>query len=165
MLNSLFQKVLVAYNGSKSSLNAVLYGIMMAKIYGCTLKVVYVVDSASIQPLSISKLLVADETEETSRSLEEDGCKNLGYVKELAAQKKIEVESEILHGAVWSEIIHSADLWKADLILIGGSVGEKPLYSVHETVSKQDSEIIGSAHCSVMVVRDPYISHKFRLLK
>ncbi|MDO4506274.1 MAG: universal stress protein [Spirochaetales bacterium] len=164
MLDSLFQKVLVCYNGSKSSLNAVLYAIMMAKIYKCTLKVIYVVDSASIKQLSISKFLVAEEAEETSRCLEEDGRKNLEYVKELAGQKGVEVETEILHGAVWSEIIHAADVWKSDLILLGGSVGASSSYSVQETVSKQDSEIIGSAHCSVMVVRDPYISHKFRLL-
>ncbi|MCQ2241278.1 universal stress protein [Treponema sp.] len=164
MLDSLFKKVLVAYNGSKSSLSAVLYAIIMAKLYGCSVKVIYVVDSASIKQLSIAKVMVADEADEISRTLTEDGKKNLEYVKELASQKKIEVETELLKGAVWSEIVRAADVWKADIVLLGGVNDNSTSYSVHENVSRQDSEIIGSAHCSVLVVRDKYISQKFRLL-
>ena len=162
MLKALFQKVLVAYNGSKSSLNAVLYGIMIARIYKCSLKVVYVVDSASIKQLTMAKFLIAEEAEETAKNLNEDGVKNLEYVKDLAKKKGVNVETELLNGAVWSEIIRAADVWKADLILLGG-VTDNGSLSVHANISRQDSEIIGSAHCSVMVVRDPYVEQKFRL--
>ena len=162
MLKALFQKVLVAYNGSKSSLNAVLYGIMIARIYKCSLKVVYVVDSASIKQLTMAKFLIAEEAEETAKNLNEDGVKNLEYVKDLAKKKGVNVETELLNGAVWSEIIRAADVWKADLILLGG-VTDNGSLSVHANISSQDSEIIGSAHCSVMVVRDPYVEQKFRL--
>lgn len=162
MLKALFQKVLVAYNGSKSSLNAVLYGIMIARIYKCSLKVVYVVDSASIKQLTMAKFLIAEEAEETAKNLNEDGVKNLEYVKGLAKKKGVNVETELLNGAVWSEIIRAADVWKADLILLGG-VTDNGSLSVHANISRQDSEIIGSAHCSVMVVRDPYVEQKFRL--
>ncbi|MCI5830684.1 MAG: universal stress protein [Treponema sp.] len=162
MLKALFQKVLVAYNGSKSSLNAVLYGIMIARIYKCSLKVVYVVDSASIKQLTMAKFLIAEEAEETAKNLIEDGVKNLEYVKGLAKKKGVNVETELLNGAVWSEIIRAADVWKADLILLGG-VTDNGSLSVHANISRQDSEIIGSAHCSVMVVRDPYVEQKFRL--
>lgn len=162
MLKALFQKVLVAYNGSKSSLNAVLYGIMIARIYKCSLKVVYVVDSASIKQLTMAKFLIAEEAEETAKNLNEDGVKNLEYVKGLAKKKGVNVETELLNGAVWSEIIRAADVWKADLILLGG-VTDNGSLSVHANISRQDSEITGSAHCSVMVVRDPYVEQKFRL--
>lgn len=162
MLKALFQKVLVAYNGSKSSLNAVLYGIMIARIYKCSLKVVYVFDSASIKQLTMAKFLIAEEAEETAKNLNEDGVKNLEYVKGLAKKKGVNVETELLNGAVWSEIIRAADVWKADLILLGG-VTDNGSLSVHANISRQDSEIIGSAHCSVMVVRDPYVEQKFRL--
>ena len=162
MLKALFQKVLVAYNGSKSSLNAVLYGIMIARIYKCSIKVVYVVDSASIKQLTMAKFIIAEEAEETAKNLNEDGVKNLEYVKGLAKKKGVNVETELLNGAVWSEIIRAADVWKADLILLGG-VTDNGSLSVHANISRQDSEIIGSAHCSVMVVRDPYVEQKFRL--
>ena len=152
----------MAYNGSKSSLNAVLYGIMIARIYKCSLKVVYVVDSASIKQLTMAKFLIAEEAEETAKNLNEDGVKNLEYVKGLAKKKGVNVETELLNGAVWSEIIRAADVWKADLILLGG-VTDNGSLSVHANISRQDSEIIGSAHCSVMVVRDPYVEQKFRL--
>ena len=58
MIKSLFQKVIVAYNGSKSSLNALMYGIVLAKIHKIQLKIVYVVDSASIKSLVLTKIMI-----------------------------------------------------------------------------------------------------------
>ena len=62
MIRTLFKKIVVAYNGSISSLHAVMYGVMMAKIYKCQVKVVYVVDTDSIKRLVLKKFLVNDET-------------------------------------------------------------------------------------------------------
>ena len=84
MLKPLFQKVLVAYNGSKSSLHAVLYAILMAKLYRCSVKVVCVVDVSSIKQLTISKFMVSEEAELLSANLESDGKKKLDYVTEIA---------------------------------------------------------------------------------
>ena len=53
MIKPLFQRVLVAYNGSKSSLHAFMYGVMMAKSFKCKLKVVYVVDTDTIKKLTL----------------------------------------------------------------------------------------------------------------
>lgn len=164
MIKPLFQKVLVAYNGSKSSLHAVLYSILMSKVYKCSVKVVYVVDTASIKQLTVSKFIVADEAERLSSNLESDGSKNLEYVAGIAKTKGIKIETELCHGSVWSEIIHAADLYKADLILLGGTSDNSGAGTIHATISRQDSEIIGSAGCSVMVVREPYIEQKFRLV-
>lgn len=36
MIKPLFQRVVVAYNGSQSSLHTVLYAILMAKVYKCS---------------------------------------------------------------------------------------------------------------------------------
>ena len=74
------------------------------------------------------------------------------------------METEIRKGAVWSEVIAAADEFKADLILLGGTDSTVPLSTLkHDVVGQQDGEIIGSAHCSVMVVRQPYVEQMFRI--
>ncbi len=165
MLKPLFQKVLVAFNGSPSSLRAVMYSIMMAKQYKCSVKVVYVVDTATIKHLTLSRVFYDDEAKDTEHSLNDDGKKNLEYAKRLARNKGIEIETELRFGSVWAEVISSADAYKADLILLGGSSESSSLTTLtHDVVKAQDAEIIGSAHCSVMVVRHQYIEQLFKIL-
>ena len=164
MIKPLFQKVLVAYNGSQSSLRAVLYGIMMAKEYKCQLKVVYVVDTATIKQLTLSKFMISEEADNIEGKLQQDGDRNLNYVLSLAKTKGVKIEVELKKGAVWSEIITAADDYKADLILLGGTTGSSTYSSLqHDVIKAQDAEIIGSAHCSVMVVRQPYIEQLFKI--
>ena len=117
MIKPLFQRVVVGYNGSRSSLHTVLYAILMAKVYKCAVKVVSVVDIASIKYLTLQKFMVSQEGESIAKSLESDSEKNLDYVTDLAKSKGVKIETEIRKGAVWSEIITAADEFKADLIL------------------------------------------------
>ena len=164
MIKPLFQKVLVAYNGSKSSLHAVMYPILMAKCYKCHVKVVSVVDTATIRQLMLTKFVIQEEGEDFSKNLESDAKRNLDFAVGLAKSKGIKIETEIRKGAIWSEIITAADEFKADLILLGGSGGGKELSTIrHDVVSMQNGEIIGSAHCSVMVVCQPYIDQLFKI--
>lgn len=164
MIKSLFQKVVVAYNGSKSSLHAVMYAILMAKCYKCRVKVIYVVDIATIRQLMLTNFLVEEEGQSFAGSLESDGNRNLDFAVGLAKSKGVKLETELRKGAVWSEIIAAADEFKADLILLGGADSSIQLSTLkHDVASMQDSEIIGSAHCSVMVVRQPYIEQLFRI--
>ena len=163
MLKPLFQRVLVAYNGSKSSLHAVLYSILMAKEYKCSVQDGFVVDKASIKQLTLSHFLIAEEGERLRNNLEADGKNNLEYVTKIAKTKGVRRETELRFGSIWSEIVTAADKFKADLILLGGTKDNVNTLSSHENISKQDSEIIGSSHCSVLVVREPYIEQQFKL--
>ncbi len=165
MIKPLFQRVLVAYNGSKSSLHAFMYGVMMAKSFKCKLKVVYVVDTDTIKKLTLTKFLMKEEGVEFKDDLQRDGDRGLEYVARLAKAKGIKIETEMRNGAVWAEIVKAADDYKADLLLIGG--GEESGTSSmlrHGLAGMQDSEIIGSSHCSVMVVKHPYIEQFFKIL-
>lgn len=164
MIKSLFQKIVVAYNGSKSSLHAVMYAILMAKCYKCHVKVVYVVDSATIKQLMLTKFVIKDEADSFESNLESDGRRNLDFAVGLAKSKGIKIETELRSGAVWSEIITAADEFKADLILLGGAAPHGQLSTLHhDVVSAQDGEIIGSSNCCVMVVRHPYIDQLFKI--
>ena len=73
MIKPIFQKVLILINGSESSIHAAQYGILMAKLYRCTLKAVYVVDTATLKQLTLSKFFVAEESSEYEESLTADG--------------------------------------------------------------------------------------------
>ena len=118
MIKPLFQRVVVAYNGSVSSLHAVMYAMLMAKLYHCQVKVVFVVDPATIRQLTISKFMVKEEGDEIEGSLKSDGERNLEYVIKLAKSKGVRIDTELRSGAVWSEVITSAAEYDADLILL-----------------------------------------------
>lgn len=87
MIKPIFQKVLILMNGSESSVHAVQYGILMSKLYHCTLKAVYVVDTATLKQLTLTKIFVIEESSEYESSLTADGNRYLGYAAELAAAK------------------------------------------------------------------------------
>ena len=164
MIKALFQKIVVAYNGSPSSLHAVMYAIMMARLYKCQVKIVYVVDTETIKKLILTKFMIREEGDALSGGLEADGRRNLAYAAGLAKAKGIKVETELRSGSVWAEVIAAADEYKADLILLGGHGEDRQRSTLHhDVVSMQDSEIIGSAHCSVMVVRHEYMEQLFKL--
>ncbi len=161
----LFNRVLVAYNGSQSSENAVKYALIMAKQYGCSVKVIYVVDKESIRQLK-NYGYSSESGLSNSEDFETDGQNKLCYVSNLAMTKGLKIETEILKGILWSEIVCAARNYNADLILLGGAKNINRLSILNrEVLSNQENEVIGSAHCSVMVVRDLYIEQKFKLIK
>ncbi|MBQ2464584.1 MAG: universal stress protein, partial [Treponema sp.] len=105
MIKPLFQRILVGYNGTKSSLHAVMYAILMAKIYKCHVKVVYVVDTATIKRLSLTKYIVPEEGDDLGGRLQQNGGSYLDYASDLAKTKAVKIETELLKGEIWSEII------------------------------------------------------------
>ena len=165
MIKPLFQNIIVAVNGSEQSIHAAMYAILMAKLYKSHIKVVYVVDTATLKKLTLSKFFVSDESVSYEKNLSDDGYRYLSYVADLAKSKGIEIDTELRKGAVWSEIITAADEAKAGLILLG----RKPAIAdfdgkiKHDATSMANSEIIGSANCSVLVVREPKIEQLFKL--
>lgn len=166
MLKPLIQKIIVAVNGSEHSLKASMYAIMYAKEYKCSLKAVYVVDSATLKQLELSKFFIPEEVERYQKNLTSDGERYLAYVKKLADDKKVKIETELRTGSVWAELIKSADEYEADLIMLGGkkssstSMGNSIKY---DKVSSTNSEIIGSANCNVLVVKESDIEKMFKL--
>lgn len=164
-MKRLLEKVLVACNGSDSSLRAVKYAIILARQNGVKVKVVYIVDSASIKQLTLSRFMDPEEAANISSRLEQDGLNILEHVRSLAKSKRVEIETELRDGAVWSQVITAADEWNANLILLGGTSEGNNMRALNRaSVTKQDNEIIGSAHTSVMVVREAQIDQLFKFL-
>mgnify|MGYP003299173207 FL=1 len=118
MIKPLFNNILVVINGSEASIQAAQYGVLMARLYRCDMKAIYVVDTATLKELTISKFFVSEESSEYEKSLTEDGKRYLNYVENLAKAKGIKIETELRKGSVWSEVIAYADDSKSDLILL-----------------------------------------------
>ncbi|MCM1322177.1 MAG: universal stress protein [Bacteroides sp.] len=161
MIKPLFQQLLVVVNGTEASVRAVKYGILLAKTYRCRLHAVYIVDTATLSQLTLGKFFVEDESREYEESLSADGSRYLRYVKDLAKEKSVAVETEMRRGAVWSEVLAAADEKKADVILLGGVdyAGE----SSRNVLSSSYREILQNARCSVLVVREKNIDRLFKL--
>ena len=160
-MKALFQTVVVAVSGSEASICAAKYGIAMAKLYRSRLVAVYVVDTATLRELLLSKIFVEDESLEYEKSLRENGQRYLNYVEELSQKKGVAVEKLLRRGAVSTEIIHAAEESEADLILLGG-FEEKG--GVRDALSRQHREILNHAKCSILVVKEPDVDFLYRRL-
>ncbi len=161
MIKPLLQKLLVAVNGSEQSLNAAMYSIMLAMQYKCELKAVYVVDTATLKQLELSRFFIPEEAARYKERLNEDGQKYLDYVKRLADGKKLKIETELRTGSVWREIITAADDFNADLIILGGKKADSLVH--HYKTSTTNAELIGSANCNVLIVKKGDLDGLFKL--
>ena len=160
-MKPLLQTVVVAVSGSEASINAAKYGVAMARQYHCRLAAVYVVDTATLKELLLSRIFVEDESSEYESSLEENGKRYLNYVGELAEKKGVSVQKVLRKGAVATELIQAAEENEADIILLGGF--ESP-ESPRDALSRQHREILRNARCSVLVVKKPDVDLVYRRL-
>jgi nucleotide-binding universal stress UspA family protein len=159
MIKPLFSNIVVAISGSDASILAAKYAIIMAKAYHCRLTAVYVVDTATIRQLTLSKIFIQEESQEYERSLEANGERYLSFVEELAHAKSVKIEREIRHGAIYTEILAAAGDKKADLIILGGWEKDS---SSRDIFSHSHREIMVNAKCSVLLVKEPGIDLMYR---
>ena len=161
------KKILVAINGTHSSVPAAMYGIILAKQYQLKMKVVFVVDTATIKYLINFKFLVSDEKDAYKNDLKKDGQNYLDYVVNLARTKGVKIEPELREGSVSSEVITAADEFGSDLILVGGH--NDPGSYIQGNQTKKSSavtvrnEIVNYAHCPVLVVHKQDVEELFKI--
>jgi len=154
MNKPLFSNIVVAISGSDASILAAKYAIVMAKTYKCRLSAVYVVDTATIKQLTLSKIFIQEESQDYEKSLEANGERYLSFVEELARTKNVKIERELRRGTVYTEILDVADKKSADLIILGGWEKER---SSREIFSHAHREIMINAKCSVLLVKEPNV--------
>ncbi|MDR1058285.1 MAG: universal stress protein [Treponema sp.] len=159
MIKPLFSNIVVAITGSDASILAAKYAIVMSKAYRCRLSAVYVVDTATIRQLTLSKIFIQEESQEYEKSLEVNGERYLSFVDELARAKGVKIEREIRRGAVYTEILAAADSKKADLIVLGGWEKDR---SARDIISHAHREIMVNAKCSVFLVKEPNIDNIYK---
>jgi nucleotide-binding universal stress UspA family protein len=159
MMKPLFSNIVVAITGSDASILAAKYAIVMAKAYKCRLQAVYVVDTATIRQLTLSKIFIQEESLDYEKSLEANGERYLSFVEELAHAKGVKVEREIRRGAVYTEILTAADELHADLIVLGGWEKDR---SPRDIISHSHKEIMVNAKCTVLLAKEPNIDQIYK---
>jgi len=159
MIKNLFSNIVVAISGSDASILASKYAIVLAKLYHCRLSAVYVIDTATIRQLTLSKIFIQEESLEYEKSLETNGERYLSFVEELARAKGVKIEREMRRGAVYTEILTAANERKADLIVLGGWEKDR---SARDIVTHSHQEIMINAKCSVLLVKEPSIDRLYK---
>ena len=159
MIKTFFTNIMVAVNGSDASIAAAKYAIVLAKAYQCKLSAVYVVDTAAIRKLSLSKMFIQEESQEFEMNLQSDGDRYLDFVEELAQAKGISISKIIRQGAVSTEILAAADDKRADLLIMGGWEKDRGPKDIVYTTYR---EIMANSKCSVLLAKDPYIDQMYK---
>jgi len=158
-MKPLISNIVVAVTGTDASVLAAKYAIVMAKNYHCKLTAVYVVDTATIRQLTLSKIFLQEEGVAYEKNLENNGNRYLVFVEELAHAKGVKIEKILRSGAIYTEILSVADEKKADLILIGGwEKDTKP----RDIFGHSHREIMANAKCSVVLVKEPDIDQIYK---
>ena len=158
-MKQLFSNIITAVTGSDESIMAAKYAIIMAKLYHCHLNAVYVVDTATIKQLTLSKIFIQEESVEYEKSLEANGLRYLSFVEELAHAKGVKIEKEIRKGAVYTEILAAAAEKRADLIVMGGWEKDR---SSRDIIGHAHREVMINAKCSVVLVKEPGIDQLYK---
>jgi nucleotide-binding universal stress UspA family protein len=118
----MLQKILIATDGSKHSERAAEVGIEMAKLYGASVAVLYVMEVgkeyASLGDM-ISRV-VDDLITNVRTNLQNQGELATMRVEEMAKKADILVERKIVEGYPAEEIIKIAREGNMDLIVVGG---------------------------------------------
>ena len=164
MARTFFKKILVAVNGHKNSIHTAMYAIMMARTYNLALKIISVVDSATIKDLEMNNLLLSEEKSSFLNQLTQDGVNILSYVAGLARSKGVKIESELLSGGVFNQILKAAEDFNADLILMGGHEDSDGKSGLKKSIlSRDQNEILANAPCPVLIVQKPNIEAEFKI--
>jgi nucleotide-binding universal stress UspA family protein len=158
-MKPLISNIVTVITGSDASILAAKYAIVMSKLYRCRLTALYVVDTATIKQLTLSKIFIQEESQEYERSLEANGERYLSFVEELARAKGIKVERDIRKGAVYTEVLAVADEIKADLIVLGGWEKDR---NARDIITHSHREIMVNAKCSVLLVKEPGIDQLYK---
>ena len=158
-MKPLFTNIITAISGSEASIMAAKYAIVMTKLYKCRLKVVYVVDTATIKQLTLSKIFIQEESTEYEKSLEVNGIRYLSFAEELAKAKGVKIEKEIRKGAVYTEILTAAEEHQADIIVLGGWEKDR---SARDIIGHAHHEVLVNAKCTVITVKSPDIEQIYK---
>jgi nucleotide-binding universal stress UspA family protein len=151
-MKKILETVLVAINGSEASICAFKYALALKKAFGSRIVACYVVDTATIRQLALSRIFVPDETEEYEHNLESSGLRYLNFCGELAREKRLSIETVIRRGSVSGEIVKLAIELDTDAIVLGGGHAET-VY--RDAIAESNREILKNARCPVIFVKPP----------
>ena len=132
MASKLYEKILIATDGSEYTKNAIEYGIDLAKNTGAKLLTIYVVDTAAFASIPMDAAW-----ESMYELLKQEGDLAIKYVAQRAESEGLKAEGNLIEGHPADEIIKYSENNSVSLIVMGtlgksgldrfllGSVAEK----------------------------------------
>jgi len=144
------RKALLVVEGSQPSVQATTFAIKLARQTGCELLAVAVVDTATLDYLLQLHIFVQDEREELEQDLVHKGRRYLAGVEEEAKAAGISVRTHLCSGRWHQMILHLANDYQPDVIIIGGWKHE---IKQKDTTSVERQLIMDLAECPVIVVK------------
>ncbi len=147
----MFEKILIATDGSKHSEKAAEMALEMARLTGGKVTALYVADVSNyFAPVDMS-YNIADETIGSMRSLVlKDGEAAVKRVEEMAKVAGVPFESKIIEGNPADDIMKFAEESKEDLIVMGG-IGRTGLEKF--LLGSVAEKVVRNSRVPVMVVR------------
>ena len=139
------QRILCPTDFSASAEHAFQYALAIASQHGAAIELLHVTESSAYAddpPL---------EGDTASERFEDRLRKRLGKIV-ATADADIEVETNLLAGIPYAEIVNRAKTWPADLIVLGthGRTGMK-----HLLIGSVAEKVVRSSFCPVCTVRHP----------
>jgi nucleotide-binding universal stress UspA family protein len=143
----MYDRILVATDGSAKSQVAVKHGVELAKAVGATVLGVYVVNEVVVA--SAVRQLGADK-KEIEAKLQAGGEKAVAEIKKMADDAGVPVETMVRFGAPANMIVDLARTEGADLVVMG-SHGESGVTKL--LIGSVVQKVLYWATCPVLVVR------------
>ncbi len=124
----MFERILIATDGSKHSEKAAKFGVNLAALTGGKVTAVYVLDQGKmIAPVGEISFNVADEVINGIRdALQNEGKSAVKQIEDLAKQANVPFEKRVVEGNPAEHILKMAKDAPADVIVIG-SIGKTGL--------------------------------------
>jgi len=150
------KRILVSVGGKKLNRKLIETGANLAKAAGAALTALHV--TAPV-PAMYSGLEGMEETLEEMLQTDTPIAQHLRWIAKYLADRGVESEIEIRHGAIADEIVREAIKGEHDLIVLGASAFEGPLQSL--MTEKISPRVVDKAPCSVFVVKDNDVGSKY----
>ncbi len=138
-----YKSILVPFDGSEFSKNALERACELSKIDGAEITVLYVIPR-------YEEMIEFFRTDSIKRAMLDEAEKILNVARRIASEKGIPIASTVREGHVGDNIIEAAEMLKNDLIVIG-TYGWK---GVSRAIMGSTTErVIMNASCPVLTVR------------
>lgn len=144
MTEQLYQKILVAADGSERNMAAVAEAIRIARICGAGIVAAYVQDLSALESVPPGEMVLRD----TWGVIQEEGQATMYRIRSLA--EGVALQTVLLEGKPAAEIVRYAEKNGIDLIVIG-TQGKRGLERL--LLGSVAESIIRSAPCRVLVVK------------
>lgn len=135
MSSELYQRILIATDGSEPNKKAVTYGVELARLSGAKVNVAYVVDTAAFASVPMDA-----GWEMMYELLQKEGNEAIQQIVDDAKASGIDIEGSLLEGHPSHEIIEFAQNNEIDVIVLGtlgkGGLDRFLLGSVAEKVTR-----------------------------